>query len=246
MLLNLLTDLAHAAGEADPGAGFTVSEMWIHAGILAKLVIVTLIFMLLACLFVSVERLIAFSRARNQSMQVAASIVGPLRANDIAAASKVAKDERFKASYLASLLRVGLIELESRQDRNGVDNAHRAVLKAGGEELAKLKRGFAILATTGSTAPFVGLFGTTVGVINAFQGMSAGAGLSTIGPGIAEALSTTAMGIAVAIAGVWLYNYFNFRIEKVTEELASSESDFFDWAEKLLQSRQPTAAESGK
>lgn len=244
MLLSLLIDLAQAA-EPAPSSGFTVGEMWSHAGIPAKTVIVLLALMLLGCTFVAVERLIAFSRARNQSMQIAASIVGPLRANDIAAAAKVAKDERFKASYLASLLRAGLVELEGRADRHGVDNAHRAVDKVTGEELAKLKRGFAILATTGSTAPFVGLFGTTVGVINAFQGMSAGAGLSTIGPGIAEALATTALGIAVAIVGVWMYNYFNHRIEKVTEELASSTADFFDWAEKLLQAREPQA-EAGK
>jgi biopolymer transport protein ExbB/biopolymer transport protein TolQ len=94
----------------------------------------------------------------------------------------------------------------------------------------------AVLATVGSTAPFVGLFGTTFGVINAFQGMAtAGSGLAAISAGISEALITTGVGIGVAVIGVWLFNYYNHRIEKVTEELTSSEADFMDWAEKLLQ-----------
>ncbi|MBA2320598.1 MAG: MotA/TolQ/ExbB proton channel family protein, partial [Deltaproteobacteria bacterium] len=86
--------------------------------------------------------------------------------------------------------------------------------------------------------PFVGLFGTTFGVINAFQGMaSEGAGLASISAGISEALITTGVGIGVAVFGVWLFNYFNSRVDKVADELASSDADFMQWAEKLLQSR---------
>jgi biopolymer transport protein ExbB/biopolymer transport protein TolQ len=99
-----------------------------------------------------------------------------------------------------------------------------------------MKRGMTILATTGATAPFVGLVGTTFGVINAFQGMAtAGSGLASISAGISEALITTGIGIAVAVMGVWIFNYFQYRITKVTDELASSEADFVDWAVKLLQ-----------
>jgi len=100
-----------------------------------------------------------------------------------------------------------------------------------------------ILATVGSTAPFVGLFGTTFGVINAFAGMaSAGSGLASISAGISEALITTGVGIFVAVLGVWCFNYFTNRIDKVTEELVSSEADFLDWAEKLVQARSDAAA----
>jgi biopolymer transport protein ExbB/TolQ len=97
-----------------------------------------------------------------------------------------------------------------------------------------------ILATVGSTAPFVGLFGTSVGVINAFSGMKESTGISAVAGGISEALVTTAFGIFVAVVGVWVYNFFNGRIDKINEELTSSESDFMDWAEKLVQSRQTT------
>ena len=114
-----------------------------------------------------------------------------------------------------------------------------------GQEVAKLRRGMPMLATVGSTAPFVGLFGTTFGVINAFQGMaSAGSGLAAISAGISEALITTGVGIGVAVVGVWLFNYFNNRIDKVTEELTSSEADIMDWAEKLIQ--EPPTAEVAK
>jgi biopolymer transport protein ExbB/TolQ len=88
-----------------------------------------------------------------------------------------------------------------------------------------LRRGLSALATVGSTAPFVGLFGTTFGIINSFQGMAkeGGGGLGAVAAGIAEALVTTAVGIGVAIAAVLLYNYFTSRVDTLqvdTEESA--------------------------
>jgi biopolymer transport protein ExbB/biopolymer transport protein TolQ len=134
--------------------------------------------------------------------------------------------------------------MSARLDAHGVKNAQRAVDKAHSEEIAKMKRGMTILATTGSTAPFVGLFGTTFGVINAFQGMAtAGSGLASISAGISEALITTGIGIGVAVVGVWMFNYFNQRMDKIRDELNSSESDFMDWAEKQVQN---SSAMAGK
>ncbi len=235
MLLLLLEAMAWAE-EADAASGFTLREIWEHSGGIARAVIVTLVLMFVACIFVAIERVIAFNRARRQSMRLAAEIVAPLQQGDVASALKMCEDDQYKSSYLGSLLKSGLAELNVRTDRHGIENAQRAVDKAHGEELAKMKRGMTVLATTGSTAPFVGLFGTTFGVINAFQGMAtAGSGLASISAGISEALITTGVGSGVAVFGVWLFNYFNFRIEKVTDELASSEADFTSWAEKLLQ-----------
>jgi biopolymer transport protein ExbB/biopolymer transport protein TolQ len=233
MLLLLLESIAYAE-EAAPG--FTMAELWEHSGFIARAVIVTLILMLFASILVTIERLIAFNRARGQSMRLASEIVGPLQAGDIDKALKVAVDEQFKASYLAALLAAGLREMSARLDAHGVKNAQRAVDKAHSEEIAKMKRGMTILATTGSTAPFVGLFGTTFGVINAFQGMAtAGSGLASISAGISEALITTGIGIGVAVVGVWMFNYFNGRIEKVQDEMQSSSSEFLEWANKHVQ-----------
>lgn len=235
MLLMMLELAAQAAEEAQHNA-FGPMDFLAAAGREALAVIFTLTALTLICLLVWIERLIAFSRARGQSMRVAAEIVGPLQKGDVSGALRVASDKKYKASYLASVLKAGLTEMEAHPNQFGVDNAQRKVEKAIGEEIAKLKRGFSWLATTGSTAPFVGLFGTTFGVINAFTGMasSGGGGLAGISAGIAEALYTTAIGIGVAIFGVWLYNFFNGKIEKVQNELDSAEADFLDWASKLV------------
>lgn len=240
MLLFLLESLAHAE-EAAPG--FTLWEIWEHSGAIARVVILMLVGMLLAVILVGIERLIAFRRAKAHSMRLASEIVGSLQKNDVGAALRIAQDEQFKSGYLTGLLKSGLPELQARQDAYGLDNAKRAVEKAHNEELGKLQKGMTILATVGSTAPFVGLFGTTFGVINAFQGMAtAGSGLASISAGISEALITTGVGIGVAVIGVWMFNYFNARIAKVSDELASSEAEFIQWAAKLTQTGSAQAA----
>jgi biopolymer transport protein ExbB/biopolymer transport protein TolQ len=242
MFLPLLLEAVAYAQE--PAPGFTLEEIWAHSGFIARAVIVILAAMFLGTIIVGIDRLLAFRRARNQSVRLRNEILPSLQQGDVHTARRIADDEQFKAGYLTALLRAGLRELdESGASEFGLDNARRAVTKAYAEELAKLQRGMSVLATTGSTAPFVGLFGTTFGVINAFQGMAeAGAGLAAISAGISEALITTGVGIGVAVFGVWLYNYFNFRIQKVQDELNSSEADFVQWAAKLVQGQMRGAA----
>ena len=240
MLLLLVEALAHAE-EAAPG--FTLGEIWAHSGLIARLVILTLVAMMIGTIMVFIERMIAFSRARKQSIRLRNEIIGPLQQADVAAALRITQDVQFKSGYLTGLLRAGLRELEQGYDKFALDTAKRAIAKAHAEELAKLQKGMPILATVGSTAPFVGLFGTTFGVVNAFQGMAeAGAGLAAISAGISEALITTGVGIFVAVIGVWAFNYFNNRISKVTDELNSSEADFVQWAAKLAQAHARGAA----
>ena len=240
MLLFLLESMA-LAEEAAPG--FTLAEIWYHSGFIARSVIIMLLLMMVAVVLVGIERLIAFRRARQHSMRLAAEIVGALQKNDVDSALRIAQDEQFKSGYLTGLLKAGLPELSARQDQYGLDNAKRAVAKAHAEEVSKLQKGMTILATVGSTAPFVGLFGTTFGVINAFQGMAtAGSGLASISAGISEALITTGVGIGVAVVGVWFFNFFNARIAKVSDELASSEAAFVQGAAKLIQTDAAQAA----
>jgi len=242
MFLPLLLEAAAFAQEPTPG--FTLEEIWAHSGLIARSVIVILIAMFLGTVVIGIDRWLAFRRSRNQSMRLRNEILPSLQAGDVRTARRIADDEQFKAGYLTALLRPGLRELdEGSVDEFGLENSKRSVAKAYAEEMAKLQRGMTVLATTGSTAPFVGLFGTTFGVINAFQGMAeAGAGLAAISAGISEALITTGVGIGVAVFGVWLYNYFNFRIQKVQDELNSSEADFVQWAAKLVQGQMRGAA----
>ena len=123
-----------------------------------------------------------------------------------------------------------------RFDGHGRDAANRAMERAALREQLDLKKGTAILATVGSTAPFVGLVGTVFGIINAFAGMaeSGSGGLASVSGGIAEALVTTALGIAVAIIGVWLFNFFNNRVELIVNDMSVSVQEFADWVEKVL------------
>lgn len=246
MLLQLFLE-ATAYAQEEHEMGFTFAEIWAQSGFIARSVLILLAVMGLACIYVGVERLIAFNRARKQSMQLAAEIVGPLQQADVHGALEMAKDERFQAAYLADILSSGLAELDQRFDAHGQANAERAIDKAMVEEEGKLRRGFGILATTGATAPFVGLFGTVFGVINAFQGMAqAGSGLASVSAGIAEALIATGVGIGVAILGVWIFNYFNGRLEKVSDEMYASKADFIDWASKRILQRDEQMAKAGK
>jgi biopolymer transport protein ExbB/biopolymer transport protein TolQ len=112
-----------------------------------------------------------------------------------------------------------------------INSAERAVERNMLLEITNLKRGLAVLATVGATAPFVGLLGTTIGIINAFQGMSksGSGGLAAIGGGISEALATTALGLLVAIPAVWAYNYFQTKIDNLTVEMTYVSKEMIDY-----------------
>jgi biopolymer transport protein ExbB/TolQ len=121
---------------------------------------------------------------------------------------------------------------EAARDRDAaVDAAKRAIQRATAVNLADLKRGLSGLATIGSTAPFVGLFGTTFGIINAFSGMAltGSGGIAAISAGIAEALITTAFGLFVAVPAVWAYNFFAGKVEGFNVEMDNSSSELLDY-----------------
>ncbi len=118
-----------------------------------------------------------------------------------------------------------------------IDASRRALERAEAIVHAELKRGVSGLATIGSTAPFVGLFGTVVGIINAFKGISAekSSGLGAVAGGISEALVTTAIGLFVAIPAVWVFNYFTNKIEAFDVEMGNSSSELIDYFLKRSQ-----------
>lgn len=212
----------------------TPQHLWESMGIPAKMVFFTLLVMLIGSVYVLVERGLLYMKARGQSRAVGGAIAGPLKAWDLDAALKVAGQPGYKASYLAAMLRAGLAELSLRGDKYGVEAVKRAVEKTMLEESARLRTGMNILATVGSTAPFVGLVGTIFGIINAFAVMASvgGGDLTAISGGIAEALVTTAVGIAVAIVGIWIYNFFNAVLDDITKDMQTASQELVDWSEK--------------
>ncbi|HKV73810.1 MAG TPA: MotA/TolQ/ExbB proton channel family protein [Gemmatimonadales bacterium] len=145
--------------------------------------------------------------------------------------------EKNQASHVGRVLGPALAEVKPLlTDRAtitaaDINSVERAVEREMLITIAEFKRGQAVLATVGSTAPFVGLLGTTMGIVNAFTGMAASGasgGLAGISAGIAEALITTAFGLIVAIPAVWLYNYFSNKIEYLTVELTHSSKELID------------------
>ncbi len=192
---------------------FDVVSMWRQMGWPARIVVSFSAFMSAWSIGVMIDRYIAFSQARKQSREFAPAVAGCLKEGKIEEAISVA--EQNKRSHLAKVVEAGLQEFRahgiSREIAGEqIESSRRACERAEAIVNAELKRGLSGLATIGATAPFVGLFGTTVGIINAFKGMSSEktAGLSAVAGGISEALVTTAFGLFVAVPAVWAYNWF--------------------------------------
>ena len=207
-----------------------------------------LVFMGLASLYVGIERMVTFTIAKSQSRLLAAALTKPLADGDVSAGMKICAEKQYKNSYLGHLLQVGLAELAIRFDDHGVKAAERALRRQNSQERLHLRKGMNVLATVGSTAPFVGLVGTIVGIINAFVGMaeSGSGGLASVSAGIAEALVATAVGIFVAIIGVWLFNYFTSHLEAIDNDIEVAIDEFMDWCEKRLISPEDTPTQEAR
>jgi biopolymer transport protein ExbB/biopolymer transport protein TolQ len=204
-------------------------------GPIPKAVVFILLFMSIYSIAVGVERLIVFSKAKKQS-NILLRLIGKLwQEGKIEESIKVSSDKKFKNSHLAKVLVAGLNELEFQEGSNApyaekVESAKRAIERATIKGLVEFKRGLNGLATIGSTGPFVGLFGTTFGVITAFQGMAVAgsAGMGAIAGGIAEALITTAFGILVAVIAVMFFNTLLNKVDIFTGEMANASSELID------------------
>ena len=216
------------------GIAFDPRHMWDQMGWLAKSVVIVLFFMSAWSIGVMIDRLIAYNGARKQSRQFAPAVAGALREGKLDEAVKIA--DRYNKSHLAKVVVAGLQEFQAHQmsaeiPGEDIEASRRALERAEAIVHAELKRGVSTLATIGSTAPFVGLFGTVVGIINAFKGISTekSTGLGAVAGGISEALVTTAVGLFVAIPAVWMFNYFTGRIEAFDVEMGNSSSELIDY-----------------
>jgi biopolymer transport protein ExbB/biopolymer transport protein TolQ len=208
--------------------------MWDQMGLIAKAVVVILALMSAWSIGVMIDRWIAFSQARKQSREFAPAVAGCLKEGKIEEAISVA--EQNKRSHLAKVVEAGLQEyrslgIASDLSEEQIESSRRACERAEAIVNAELKRGLSSLATIGATAPFVGLFGTTIGIINAFAGMSESqtAGLAAVAGGISEALVATAFGLLVAVPAVWAYNSFTNSVESFQIEMTNSSSELLDY-----------------
>jgi biopolymer transport protein ExbB len=219
---------------------FDLMSMWGVMAWPARIVVIVLFLMSAWSIGVMIDRLIAYNGARKQSRQFAPAVAGALREGKLDEAIKIA--DRFNKSHLAKVVVAGLQEFRAHQlsseiSGEEIEASKRALERAEAIVHAELKRGISSLATIGSTSPFVGLFGTVVGIINAFKGISTqkSTGLGAVAGGISEALVTTAVGLFVAVPAVWMFNYFTNRIEAFDVEMGNSSSELIDYFLKRTQ-----------
>src|SRR6266480_3063525 len=186
-------------------------DLFVTMGPFAKFIVVVLAVMSVISWANAVQKLVQIVRSERQTRKFAPEF------------SRFLQEEQLD----------GAIKLAEKQNRSHVARVVGEVLIVA----AELKRGLGILATTGSTAPFVGLLGTVMGIVNAFTGMAASGGggsLGAVSAGIAEALITTAFGLIVAIPAVWLYNYFTTKIDFLSVEMTYTSKELIDYLIKSV------------
>lgn len=207
-------------------------------GVPARTIGIVLIIMSMISFGVAIERIYTFLQARKQSKLYAPQVAKHLKEGRLKDAIALSSSKTYRYSHLAKVVLAGLQEYQFQQEAGGqlsredlVDTVRRAIQRASALTANDLKKGVAALATIGATAPFVGLLGTVVGIITAFQGIAAtgSGGLGSVSAGIAEALIETALGLLVAIPAVWFYNYLTGRIEYFNVEMDNSSSELVDY-----------------
>ena len=214
-------------------------RMWTDMGYVAKAIAVILVIMSMISFGVAIERIYTFAQARKQSKLYAPQVAKHLKDGRLKDAIAVSTSKNYRYSHLAKVVLAGLQEYQYQQESGGqalaredlLDTVRRAIQRASALTANDLKKGVSALATIGATAPFVGLLGTVVGIITAFQGIAAtgSGGIGAVSAGIAEALVETALGLVVAIPAVWFYNYLTGRIEYFNVEMDNSSSELVDY-----------------
>jgi biopolymer transport protein ExbB/biopolymer transport protein TolQ len=211
-----------------------IGNLWEHMPGFAKAIWIMLIFMSIWSLQVAGKKWWGLRKAQKETQKFAPEFSQFLEEDNLTEAINLA--ESYKVSHIARVLGGALVEVKPLiQDGSvtvaDINSAERAIERHMLIVTTELKRGLAVLATVGATAPFVGLLGTTLGVVNAFVGMaqSNSAGMAAISAGIAEALIATAMGLVAAIPAVWLYNYFQTKLDNLVAEMTYVSKEMIDY-----------------
>ena len=222
-------------------ATFGPVEIWRSMGSIGHGVLIFLLLMSVYSIGVMVERYVLFAKARKQTLRFVEVAKTLLPKGDVHALLEETK--RYPKSHLAHIYAAAIVDWydfrHNPEPPVGFDETMtRAVEREAVVVVQQLKRGLPGLASIGATAPFVGLFGTVVGIMNAFFAMATAGegGISTVAGGIAEALVNTAVGLFVALPAVWAFNYFLNRVERFRAEMANSGSELVDYFVKHCRS----------
>jgi biopolymer transport protein ExbB len=215
---------------------FGLIEMWNAMGPVAKGVAIILIGLSIISLYMFIERQLVFRKARAKSKQIAPKLADMLKKGQIQEALTLSMKKENKGSHLARVTAAGIKEFLEGKEANisfeeQIETAERGCRRAATIFTQELKRGLSTLATIATSSPFIGLFGTIAGIINAFRGMAltGSGGIGAVASGISEALVTTAFGIGVAIIALWCYNLLNTKIEVYEAEMSNTSSQIVDF-----------------
>src|SRR5688572_12085010 len=213
--------------------------LWNHMGNFAKGIVIVMALMSVYSLQIMVAKWWNLRKAQKETIKFAPEFSQFLEEDNLTEAIRLA--ESYKKSHVALVLGGALGEVkpliaDGSITVGDINSAERAVERNMLLEVTNLKRGLAVLATVGATAPFVGLLGTTMGIVNSFAAMSASGsgGLAAISSGVSEALITTAFGLIVAIPAVWLFNYFQVKIDNLTAEMTYTSKEMIDYMIKNI------------
>jgi biopolymer transport protein ExbB/biopolymer transport protein TolQ len=225
---------ASPAATPAPVDHFSLMTMIKSMGAVAIGVVIILLIMSVYSIAIMVERYLTYTAAKKQSREFAPRVAQALKNDRIEEAINIS--DKHRKSHLAMVVSSGLQEFRAHEQSSEISGdeieaSKRALQRAIAIKTAEFKRGLSGLATIGSTAPFVGLFGTVFGIINAFRAMGdAGqAGIGAVATGISEALLTTALGLLVAVPAVWLFNYFTGKVDGFIVEMDNSASELVDY-----------------
>ena len=223
---------------------FGLLEMWTAMGAVAKTVAIILIALSVITIYMFIERLLVFSRAKKKSREVAPKLADLLKSGNLKDALSLSNKKDYKGSHLARVTAAGIQSfIEGKEAKLGFDEqiatAARGCERAESLFSQELRRGLPILATIATSSPFIGLFGTIFGIMNAFKSMQAtgSGGIGSVAGGISEALVTTAVGIGVAVLALWVFNTLNSRIEIYDAEMANTSSQVVDFFIKSGETR---------
>ncbi len=215
---------------------FGLIEMWQAMGVVVKFVAFILIFLSIITLYFFIERQWVFFKARKKSKEIAPKLADLMKSGKIQEALTLSSKKENRGSHLARVTAAGIKEFLEGKEVNlpleeQIESARRGCERASNIFTQELKKGLNTLATIATSSPFIGLFGTIAGIINAFRGMAltGSGGIGAVAQGIAEALVATAFGIGVAIIALWCYNFLNTRIELYNSEMSNMSSEIIDF-----------------
>ncbi|HEY3838452.1 MAG TPA: MotA/TolQ/ExbB proton channel family protein [Bryobacteraceae bacterium] len=200
---------------------------------IGKVVLVTLFIFSVSSWTIIFSKWSALSKARASNARFLRAF---RKANGLEAV--MVASEQFRPSPLVSVFDFGYAEINRQvQTRGGFNNKaalERSLQLGVNEELARLEHNLNWLATTASVSPFIGLFGTVLGIIKAFEmlGSSGGTSLASVGPGISEALFATAVGLFAAIPAAVFYNHFGHMLKELAARMDDFSLEFINLAER--------------